>query len=129
MRNALFTAAKLKTDKEHFGNGVLQAHAALGVKPVLGLKKSDPSENSWAFLRLLTGLGVVEIPPREAMFNLELAQRWLVNEELQAIVRDPDATTQLDRPTLRRSWSPSSRTPGPRSHCGSTWRRAIRSRG
>src|SRR5262245_33682527 len=43
VRNALFSTAARKADKEHFGNGVLQANAALAVKPVLGLKKSDSS--------------------------------------------------------------------------------------
>ena len=89
VRNALFTSAKLKEDKKHFGNGVLQAYSALGVKPLLGLDKSAPSDESFAFLRILTGLGLVEAPPREKMFNLELAQRWLVNPELQEIVPTP----------------------------------------
>ena len=102
VRNALFTSAKLKRDKTHFGNGVLQARSALDVRPVLGLKESDPSDNSFAFLRVLTGLGVVEIPPREMMFNLELVQRWLVNTRLQEIVPDPEATTELKGDELRR---------------------------
>ena len=29
------------------------------------------------------------------MYNLELAQRWMLNEELQAIVPDPSATAKL----------------------------------
>ncbi|MDT4953978.1 MAG: hypothetical protein QOJ02_2116 [Acidobacteriota bacterium] len=102
VRNALFKSAKLKTDKKHFGNGVLQALAALDVKPVFGLEQSKPSSNSLAFLRVITGLGIIEPPPREQMFNLELAQRWLVNEELQEIVPDPDATTKLEGEKLRR---------------------------
>ena len=102
VRNALFTSAKLKTNKKHFGNGVLQARSALDVRPVLGLKKSDPSDNSFAFLRVLTGLGVIEMPPREMMFNLELTQRWLVNKELQEIIPDPGVTTELTGETLRR---------------------------
>ena len=102
VRNALFTSAKLKSDKKHFGNGVLQARSALGVKPVLGLKKSDSSDSSWAFLRVLTGLGIVEIPPRETMFNLELALRWLLNDELQKIVPDPSSATKLEGEKLRR---------------------------
>ena len=102
VRNALFTTAKLKTDKRHFGNGVLQARAALNVKPVLGLKKSDESNSSFAFLRVLTGLGIVEAPPREKMFNLELAQRWLLNEELQELVPDPTDKTRLNEKDLRR---------------------------
>lgn len=102
VRKALFSTAKQKGDKKHFGNGVLQARAALDVKPVLGLPRSPKSKNSFAFLRVVTGLGVVDVPPREQMFNLELAQRWLVNPRLQEIVPDPDATDRLDDKTLRR---------------------------
>jgi hypothetical protein len=102
VRNALFTSAKQKSDKTHFGNGVLQARSALNIKPVLGLPKSEPSKNSFAFLRLVTGLGIAEVPPREQMFNLELAQRWLASEELQEIVPDPDAAAALDGEQLRR---------------------------
>jgi len=101
VRNALFTSAKLKSDKKHFGNGVLQARSALNVKPVLGLKKSDASDSSFAFLRVLTGLGILEVPPRETMFNLELAQRWLLNEELQKLVPDPTGATRLEGEKLR----------------------------
>ncbi len=102
VRNALFTTAKLKADRKHFGNGVLQAHSALKVKPVLGLPKSAASSNSFAFLRVVTGLGIAEVPPREQMFNLELAQRWLLNEELQKIVPDPEGSTRLEGEKLRR---------------------------
>jgi Subtilase family len=101
VRNALFSSAKLKADRKHFGNGVLQARSALNVKPLFGLGKSDSSDNSWSFLRVLTGLGLVEAPPREKMFNLELAQRWLLNEELQKLVPDPTKTTRLKGETLR----------------------------
>ena len=101
VRNALFSSAKLKSDKKHFGNGVLQARSALNVKPVLGLKKSEESNSSFAFLRVLTGLGIVEVPPREMMFNLELAQRWLVNEDLQKILSDPTGETRLKDEQLR----------------------------
>ncbi len=100
VRNALFTSAK-KGDPKHFGNGVLQAFAALGVRPVLGLKKSPPSQNSFAFLRLITGLGMVESPPRERMFDLEIAQRWTVNERLQEIVPDPGVEPPLEEGKLR----------------------------
>lgn len=101
VRNALFSSAKLKSDKKHFGNGVLQARSALNVKPVLGLKKSEESNGSFAFLRVLTGLGIAEVPPRELMFNLELAQRWLVNEDLQKILPDPTRETRLKDDELR----------------------------
>jgi hypothetical protein len=102
VRNALFTSAKSKSDKTHFGNGILQARAALNVKPVLGLPASPRSKNSFSFLRVVTGLGIVEAPPREQMFNLELAQRWLMSAELQNLVPDPDAETRLEGKELRR---------------------------
>ena len=101
VRNALFSSAKLKADKKHFGNGILQARSALNVKPMLGLKKSDESNSSWAFLRVLTGLGIVDIPPRERMFNLELTQRWLLNPEIQKVLPDPTDTTRLKDKQLR----------------------------
>ncbi|MBA2306156.1 MAG: S8 family serine peptidase [Acidobacteria bacterium] len=90
-RHALFTTAKHKSDKKHFGNGALQAKAALSVKPMFGLAKSERADDSFAFLRVLTGIGLAAATPREQMFNLELAQRWLLNPELQKIVPDPGA--------------------------------------
>src|SRR4029079_1088469 len=39
VRNALFTSAKLKSDKKHFGNGVLQARGGLSGRPGLGREK------------------------------------------------------------------------------------------
>ena len=65
-------------------------------------EERQPTDDSFAFFRVITGLGVAESPPREQMFNLELAQRWLVNEELQEIVPDPDAGPKLGEDKLRR---------------------------
>jgi hypothetical protein len=91
VRKALFDSAKNKTgDPKRFGRGILQASAALAVKPVLGLEKTRADNDSFAFLRVITGLGIVDAPARETMFNLELMQRWLLNKELQDIVPDPD---------------------------------------
>ncbi len=101
VRNALFSAAR-KQDPGHFGNGILQARAALDVKPVLNLQRSAKSDNSFAFLRLVSGLGITDTPPRERMFNLELAQRWLVNPDLQQIVPDPEAATELAPDQMKR---------------------------
>lgn len=100
VRKALFSKAKA-LDKTHFGNGILQARAALDVAPDLTLPRSEASKNSWAFLRLVTGLGLVDAPPREEMFNLELSQRWLMNETLQQLVPDPDNLANLEGKTLR----------------------------
>ncbi|HEX6625252.1 MAG TPA: S8 family serine peptidase, partial [Pyrinomonadaceae bacterium] len=102
VRNALFASAKMKTDRKHFGNGVLQARAALNVRPVFPRDPSPKSDNSFSLFRVITGLGVVEPPPREQMFNLELSQRWMLNPELQEIVPDPAASARLDDKTLQR---------------------------
>lgn len=101
VRRALFSTAKNRTRTGVFGNGILQACAALEVQPVLTLPKSAESNNSFAFLRVITGIGVVEPPPREQMFNLELAQRWLVNPDLQALVPDPDRARGLATAELK----------------------------
>jgi subtilisin family serine protease len=103
VRTALFDSAKARNaDPTRFGRGILQANAALAVAPVLGLQKTEADSDSFAFLRVLTGLGLAEPPPREVMYNLELTQRWLLNPDLQGIVPDPDSATQLDSATLRR---------------------------
>jgi len=80
VRNALFTTAKNRdNDPRRLGNGILQALDALDVKPVLGLKQTEADNDSFAFLRVLTGLGIESPPPREQMYNLEIAQRWMLN--------------------------------------------------
>ena len=101
VRKGLYDSAQ-KTDPAHFGNGVLRAKAALDIKPDLARPMSEKSKNSWAFLRLITGLGIVEPPPRERMFNLELSQRWMLNERLQQLVPDPDEIDDLEGDNLRR---------------------------
>ena len=88
VRNALFRSAR-HSDFKHFGNGILQANAALAVAPQLNLPKTPPDDDSFAFFRVITGLGIAEPPPRERMFNLELAQRYLMSRELQDAVPDP----------------------------------------
>jgi subtilisin family serine protease len=102
VRRALFSTARLRTRKDVFGNGVLQARAALDVRPVLTFQKSAQSRNSFAFLRLVTGIGVAESPARERMFNLELAQRWLLNATLQGVVPDPDGAGDLASADLKK---------------------------
>jgi subtilisin family serine protease len=102
VRHALFTTAKSANRRALFGVGVLQAFDALAVQPRLDRAKSAESRNSFAFLRLITGLGVATPSPRERMFELELAQRWLVSDPLQALVPDPEATATVRPAGLRR---------------------------
>ena len=100
VRHALFSTAR-KGDAKHFGNGILQAHSALGVAPDLNRPPSRTSEVSFALFRLITGLGLAETPVREQMFNLELEQRVLLNPRLQEIVPDPDREGALKASELR----------------------------
>jgi hypothetical protein len=103
VRHALFSSAARKDDSKHFGNGVLQARAALDVLPVFGLSQSPKSKGSFVTLfRLVTGLGIDEPTPREEMFNLELTQRWLLNPELQDAVPDLATADKLAGPRLER---------------------------
>jgi hypothetical protein len=104
VRNALFSTTRAPTrgNRGELGRGALCALDALGVEPDLSLPQTKADNDSFAFLRVVTGLGIVEAPPRERMFNLELAQRWLLNPDLQAIVPDPDDTARLEDESLRR---------------------------
>lgn len=102
VRHALFSTARNENKDERLGRGILKAFDALGVPPRFGLSQTPSDNDSFAFWRVLTGLGISEIPCREQMFNLELSQRWLMNPDLQAIVPDPDAATQLDNAQLKR---------------------------
>ena len=101
VRNALFQSAKDKdVDRQHFGNGILQANAALAIPPDLNRPQTPPDRDSFSFFRIITGLGISEQPPRELMFNLELTQRYLMKPELQEIIPDPE--NPIDDAKLRK---------------------------
>ena len=103
VRHALFTSAKAQgADFEHLGNGILQAHSALSVSPVFNLPKTPADRDSFAVLRVLTGLGVADPPPRQSMFDIELSQRWLMNKNLQEAVPDPDSGAPVSKENLRK---------------------------
>ena len=101
VRHALFQSAAMKNDRKHLGNGVLRAAEALKVLPDLNRPQSDESTASFALLRLITGLGIDAPTPHESMFNLELAQRWLLNPALEEAVPDPRTRKHLEGPLLR----------------------------
>src|SRR5215217_3968266 len=102
VRHALFSSAKPPADSDRMGHGILQAHAALGVSPVLNLPKTPADRDSFAVLRVLTGFGVVDPPPRQNMFEIELAQRWLYNQTLQKLVPDPESENEVPKENLRK---------------------------
>jgi hypothetical protein len=99
VRNALFRSAR-NTDEQHFGRGILQANAALAIAPNFTLPKTPPDNDSFAFFRVITGLGIAEPSVRERMMNLELAQVYLMSPEMQEAVPEPEA--EVDPKDLRR---------------------------
>jgi subtilisin family serine protease len=102
VRNALFKSATNKnTDPGHLGKGIMHAYDALKVKPVLGLPQSKADSGLFPFIRIITGLGVADPPPREQMFNQEIMQLWLLNSQLQQIVPDPEVALQLKDKQLK----------------------------
>jgi hypothetical protein len=102
VRYALFSsAASAGNHRDKIGNGILRAASALDVRPRFGLPQTKSDNDSFAFLRVITGLGITGVPPREEMFNLELMQRWLLNPDLQKIVPDPEATERLSDAKLK----------------------------
>ncbi len=102
VRNALFSSAR-PAHPDELGRGILDAAAALEMRPVLGLKQTRSDPDSFAWFRVITGLGIIEERPREQMFNLELMQRWLVSAELQEIVPDPEGAETITPEELRRA--------------------------
>jgi hypothetical protein len=89
VRRALFQSAR-HTDTQHFGNGVLQARAALDVAPAFDLPQTPSDNDSFPFLRVITGIGIDEPPPRQRMFDLEISQRWMLDPALREAVPDPE---------------------------------------
>lgn len=101
VRHALFsTALRLddKKDAKKVGNGVLRALAAIGVAPpdVALLRRSDKARASFAFFRVITGLGAAPDRETEELFALEatqLSQRWSgadTPNPLEGLIEDPD---------------------------------------
>lgn len=103
VRHALFTTAvppgKMRA---YLGNGILRAADALRVRPRLDLPQTKPNKDSFAFLRVMTGLGVEAPTARETMFNTEVAHRWMLNDALATLVPDPEAAAALPEATLRK---------------------------
>ena len=103
VRHALFSSARpIGGQAGRMGHGILRARDALKVKPLFGLPQSPSDKDSFAFLRVITGLGITDSPPREQMYNLEITQRWMLREDLQKIVADPEVTTQVATRDLTR---------------------------
>jgi hypothetical protein len=90
----------------------------------LNLPKTPADDDSFSFFRVITGLGLTEPPPRQQMFNLELAQRLLMNPDLQKIVPDPVASVSEE--DIRKFMKSSFRTKKRLWRCGGTSRAGMR---
>jgi subtilase family protein len=101
VRRALSLSASPAADPQRLGRGILRAHAALSISPMLNLPKTPADSDSLAVLRVLTGFGVADPPPRQDMFEIELAQRWLYNQTLNELVPDPDVGQEVPNEKLR----------------------------
>jgi subtilisin family serine protease len=110
IRHALFSSA-LKTTAamdeeevfEKLGRGVLQAAAALDVRPLSAdrLARSPEAEPSWSWLNLIVGAGGISLAPRlgngkgDAMLALELTQMAQRVREVEAAVPDDGVEPDL----------------------------------
>ena len=99
VRKALFESASKQAPNmsrvdihEVFGNGLLQGHEALGRVPAAAadLKVTPHDSAVFAFLRVLTGLGLAAQGPRAAMLQLEMTQLAQQSKALEEAVPDPD---------------------------------------
>jgi hypothetical protein len=83
--------------REMFGNGVLRAARAVDLAPTKedGLEQMPRDTASFAFLRVITGLGVAGDHPRAAMFRLEMTQLTQRSHALEAAIPDPDTDPEL----------------------------------
>jgi Subtilase family len=106
VRKALFdsasrTTARMNADetREKVGRGVMQAAAALAVRPsaAVQLTKLQPSEESWPWLNLLFGSGGVTFAAQGAagararMFALELTQMAQSSPQVEATILAPES--------------------------------------
>jgi hypothetical protein len=116
VRHALFSTADKSADggsTDKLGNGMLRAARALEVAPVAceALQKTPPDSASFAFLRVLTGLGVAsEADPTQRMLALEatqLSQRWGRSDSpnpVESALPDPDLPAEAISPAQRRGY-------------------------
>jgi hypothetical protein len=106
VRKALFDSARKETREDwqtFFGNGIVDAAAALNVQPAreAELRMQDPDSASFPFLRVLTGLGIAAASPE--MMQLEIVQLVQHSRELQEIIPDPHvAASRITAQTRRR---------------------------
>ena len=95
VRRALFTSADKRRHSNEadlsLGQGILKARRALDVQPSYDLAKTPRDSASFAFLRVLTGLGLTETDrSRAAMLALEATQLCHRHSSIENSIADPD---------------------------------------
>jgi hypothetical protein len=98
VRQALFRSASFGTQlnpDDQLGWGHVRAHAMLDLEPSAAgkLVRAQPASASWAWLKLLTGIGVGFAPvnrPAKRLFGLELMQLAQRDPEVASAIADPD---------------------------------------
>jgi hypothetical protein len=97
MRQALFSSANKTGSQRHeyFGQGILQAAAALAVQPAAALTKTPPDDVWLPFLHVITGVGLVAAP-RNQMLEVEALQLLQRDERIAQTIADPDLETLPD---------------------------------
>jgi hypothetical protein len=98
VRTALFESARLNSAdlSSRLGRGMVQAQAALAQTPAAAadLRRQPEDSASFAFLRVLTGLGVSALDARQRMLELEALQLTQRSHELEQLLPDPDIDPQ-----------------------------------
>ncbi len=99
VRRALFSAAEKGGEDAHkyFGQGILRTAAALDVVPAKDLTMTPADSASFAFLKVLTGLGIAP-PESEQMLALETTQLFHSDARLEETI--PETETEAGRPEL-----------------------------
>ena len=91
VRQALFTSAhKGVPDDYHtyFGQGILQAAAALSLQPAADVTMTPPDEASFPFLRVLFGAGMAAAPNTD-MLEVEALQLLQRDPAIEKTIQDP----------------------------------------
>lgn len=114
VRDALFSSASKSADggsAEKLGNGLLQAARALNIAPANpAILRPTPADSaSFAFLRVLTGLGATPDPSSRmlALEATQLAQQWPrtdIPNPFDTALPDPDMPAEAISSAQRRAY-------------------------
>jgi hypothetical protein len=106
VRKALFDSARSDgaLSRERLGRGILQANAALSLRPAAydALQRLPSDTVSFPFLRIITGLGMAAPNARQAMLELEALQLTQQYQELERLLPDPENSDKISEADGRR---------------------------